>query len=102
MVRDPKTWILFIMAVAGQVPTAAVTSFGSTNISSFGFDALSSNYMLIPGGAVQLLGMLLGGWVATKWPGMRCVVMFVANKICIIGSGLLVGLPDSNKVMFET
>jgi MFS transporter, ACS family, DAL5 transporter family protein len=24
--RDPKTWILFVMAVAGQIPTAAVTS----------------------------------------------------------------------------
>ncbi|KIN06758.1 hypothetical protein OIDMADRAFT_36562 [Oidiodendron maius Zn] len=97
MIRDPKTWILFIMAVSGQVPTAAVTSFASINISSFGFDTLSSNYMLIPGGAVQLFGMLLGGWVATKWAGMRCIVMLVANSICIIGSGLLVGLPDSNK-----
>jgi MFS family permease len=24
--KDPKTWILFLMAVAGQIPTAAVTS----------------------------------------------------------------------------
>ena len=102
VIRDPKTWILFIMAISGQVPTAAVTSFASINISSFGFDTLSSNYMLIPGGAVQLFGMLLGGWVATKWSGMRCVVMLVANSICIVGSGLLVGLPDSNKVNFET
>jgi sugar phosphate permease len=98
MVMDPKTWILFIMAVAGQVPTAAVTSFASINISSFGFKTLQSQYMLIPGGAVQLFGMLLGGWVASKWKGMRCVVMIVANSICILGSGLLVGLPSSNKV----
>ncbi|KAG4033012.1 hypothetical protein MFRU_005g00360 [Monilinia fructicola] len=97
MINDPKTWILFFMAVAGQIPTAAVTSFASINITSFGFDTLSSQYMLIPGGAVQLLGMLFGGWIATKWPGMRCVVMIVANSICIIGSGLLVGLPAENK-----
>ncbi|KAF4638076.1 hypothetical protein G7Y89_g36 [Cudoniella acicularis] len=95
--KDPKTWILFVMAIAGQVPTAAVTSFASINISSFGFDTLGSQYMLIPGGAVQLFGMLIGGWVATKWPGMRCAVMVVANSICILGSGLLVGLPTSNK-----
>jgi hypothetical protein len=54
--------------------------------------------MLIPGGAVQFFGMLLGGWVATHWPGTRCLVMVVANAICIIGSGLLVGLPAVNKV----
>jgi MFS family permease len=24
--KDPKTWILFLMAIAGQIPTAAVTS----------------------------------------------------------------------------
>jgi dipeptide/tripeptide permease len=56
--------------------------------------------MLIPGGAVQLFGMLFGGWVATRWPGTRCVVMVVANTVCIIGSGLLVGLPNDNKVSF--
>jgi predicted MFS family arabinose efflux permease len=98
MVKDPKTWILFIMVISAQVPTAAVTSFASINISSFGFDTLSSQYMLISGGAVQLFGMILGGWVATRWPGTRCLVMVVANTICITGSGLLVGLPDHNKV----
>jgi len=97
MLCDPKTWILFIMAVAGQIPTAAVTSFASINIASFGFGQLETQYMLIPGGAVQFFGMLFGGWVASKWRGMRCVVMVAANTICIIGSGLLVGLPDNNK-----
>ncbi|KAH6677573.1 major facilitator superfamily domain-containing protein [Halenospora varia] len=97
IVKDPKTWILFIMAVSAQVPTAAVTSFASINIESFGFGTLQSQYMLIPGGAVQLFGMLLGGWIATRWKEMRCVVMFVANTVCVIGAGLLVGLPASNK-----
>ncbi|KAN0094257.1 MFS general substrate transporter [Hyaloscypha variabilis] len=95
--KDPKTWILFLMAVSGQIPTAASTSFASINISSFGFDTLGSQYMLIPGGAIQFFSILLGGWVATKWAGTRCLVMVIANTICIIGSGLLVGLPASNK-----
>lgn len=100
MILDPKTWILFIMALSSQIPTAAVTSFASINIASFGFDTLGTQYMLIPGGAVQLFGMLLGGWVATRWPGTRCAVMVVANTVCIIGSGLLVGLPSENKVRY--
>ncbi|KAK7746007.1 hypothetical protein SLS53_002729 [Cytospora paraplurivora] len=93
---DPKTWILFFMSVAAQVPNAAITSFTSIIIDSFGFGTLGSQYLQIPGGAVQFLSLIIGGWVCTKWPQTRCITMTVANSICIIGAGLLVGLPDSN------
>lgn len=96
--KDPKTWILFFMAVAAQVPNSALTSFTSIIINGFGFDTLGSQYLQIPGGAVQFLALIIGGWVCTKWPQTRCITMIVANCVCIIGAGLLVGLSDSNKV----
>lgn len=96
--KDPKTWILFVLAVAAQVPNAAITSFTSIIINSFGFDTLGSQYLQIPGGAVQFLALIIGGWICTKWPQSRCITMIVANTICIIGAALLVGLPDDNKV----
>ncbi|CAJ2504566.1 Uu.00g119600.m01.CDS01 [Anthostomella pinea] len=93
-----ETWILFIMATGAQVPNSAITSFASAIIKSFGFDALGTQYMQIPGGAVQFLALIIGGWICTKWPrGTRCPTMIVANLICILGSALLVKLPDSNK-----
>lgn len=95
--RDPKTWMLFVMAVGAQVPNSALTSFTSIIIDSFGFDTLGTQYLQIPGGAVQFLALLGGGFVCTKWPQSRCVTMMVANTICILGAALLVGLPDSNK-----
>ncbi|KAH8432463.1 putative MFS transporter [Aspergillus melleus] len=98
--RDPKTWLLFIMAVGAQVPNSALTSFTSIIVKSFGFDTLGTQYLQIPGGAVQFLALLIGGIVATKYGDKfhsRSACMIVANTICIIGSGLLVGLPDSNK-----
>jgi MFS family permease len=96
---DPKTWILFVMATGAQVPNAALTSFTSIIVGSFGFDTLGTQYLQIPGGAVQFLGLLGGGWVCTRWPkNTRCATMIFANTICILGAGLLVGLPDSNKV----
>ncbi|KAI1109495.1 allantoate permease [Nemania sp. NC0429] len=96
--KDPKTWILFVMAVGAQIPNSAITSFTSIIIGSFGFDTLGTQYLQIPGGAVQFLSLLLGGWLCTKWPrGSRCPTMIVANTICIIGAGLLVGLPNENK-----
>ena len=86
------------MAVGAQIPNSALTSFASQIIKGFGFDALGTQYMQIPGGAVQFLALISGGYICTHWPGMRCITMTIANLICIAGAGLLVGLPDSNKV----
>ncbi|CZT10409.1 hypothetical protein WAI453_012036 [Rhynchosporium graminicola] len=97
-VTDPKTWILFIMAVGAQVPNSALTSFASIIVQSFGFDVLGTQYLQIPGGAVQFLALITGGWVCTKWPAnIRCPTMIFANSVCILGAGLLVDLPRDNK-----
>ncbi|GAB7347008.1 hypothetical protein MBLNU459_g3157t1 [Dothideomycetes sp. NU459] len=95
--RDPKTWILFIMAVGAQVPNSAITSFTSIIVGSFGFGTLGTQYLQIPGGAVQFLALIGGGVVCTRWPNTRCITMIVANLICIIGAALLVGLPSDKK-----
>lgn len=96
--KDPKTYILFVMAVGAQVPNSALTSFGSIVVGSFGFDTLGTQYLQIPGGAVQFLALMAGGFVCTRWPNnTRCATMIVANAICILGAGLLVGLPRDNK-----
>ncbi|KAF2012132.1 MFS general substrate transporter [Aaosphaeria arxii CBS 175.79] len=96
-VKDPKTWILFVMAIGAQIPNSALTSFTSIIIKSFGVDTLGTQYLQIPGGAVQFLSLLSGGFICTRWPNSRCITMTVANTICILGAGLLVGLPSSNK-----
>ncbi|ORY67804.1 major facilitator superfamily domain-containing protein [Pseudomassariella vexata] len=96
--KDPKTWILFVMATGAQIPNAALTSFTSLIVKSFGFDTLGTQYLQIPGGAVQFLALIGGGFICTKWPRhSRCPTMIVANSICILGAALLVGLPDDNK-----
>ncbi|KAH8887076.1 allantoate permease [Thozetella sp. PMI_491] len=95
--KDPKTWILFVMAVGAQIPNSALTSFASIIISSFSFDTLGTQYMQIPGGAVQFLALISGGYLCTKFPNIRCITMVVANSVCILGAALLVGLPSSNK-----
>lgn len=97
-VKDPKTYILFVMATGAQIPNSALTSFTSIIVGTFGFDTLGTQYLQIPGGAVQFLALIAGGFICTKWPhNTRCATMMVANIICIIGAGLLVGLPSTNK-----
>ena len=95
-VADPKTWILFVLAVSAKVPNAAITSFTSLIIKDFGFDTLGSQYLQIPGGFVQFAALLGGGFICSRWPNSRCPTMMVANLICIAGAAMLVGLPDSS------
>ncbi|KAJ4395704.1 hypothetical protein N0V91_010673 [Didymella pomorum] len=95
--HDPKTWILFIMATGAQIPNSALTTFSSMIIKSFGVDTLGTQYLQIPGGAVQFVSLLAGSYICTHWPNTRCLTMTVANIICIIGAALLVTLPSNNK-----
>jgi MFS family permease len=97
---DPKTWLLLLMALGGSIPNSVTTTFTSIVISSFGFSTLGTQYMQIPGGAVQFFGVLGAGWICTHFAGrfhVRSATMITANTIAIIGSALLVGLPASNK-----
>ncbi|KAJ4303725.1 hypothetical protein N0V90_002626 [Kalmusia sp. IMI 367209] len=94
---DPKTWILFVMATGAQIPNSALTSFSSLIIKSFGVDTLGTQYLQIPGGAVQFLSLITGGFICTRFPNSRCITMIVANTICIVGAAMLVALPSSNK-----
>ena len=66
-------------------------------IKSFGVDTLGTQYLQIPGGAVQFVSLLAGSYICTHWPNTRCLTMTVANVICIIGASLLVTLPSNNK-----
>ncbi|KAI0480887.1 MFS general substrate transporter [Xylariaceae sp. FL0804] len=91
--RDPKTWILFVMSVAAQIPNAANTSFTSIILETFGFTTLQTQYMQIPGSVIQIVSLLVSGWISSRWPNMRCLTMLVCNLICVACAAVLVGLP---------
>ncbi|KAI0148352.1 MFS general substrate transporter [Xylariaceae sp. FL1272] len=92
--RDPKTWILFVMAIAAQIPNAAQSSFTSIILKTFGFSTLQTQYMQIPGNAVQILSLLASGFISSRYPNMRCIVMLIGNLICVGAGAALVGLPS--------
>ncbi|KAI1401139.1 MFS general substrate transporter [Hypoxylon fuscum] len=90
---DPKTWILFVMSIGSQIPNAAQSSFTSIILETFGFDVLQTQYLQIPGNVVQVSSLLLSGWISSRFPNMRCVVMLVGNLICVAAGAALVALP---------
>ncbi|KAI1361595.1 MFS general substrate transporter [Xylaria arbuscula] len=91
--RDPKTWILFFMSIAAQIPNAAQSTFTSIILKTFGFDILQTQYMQIPGNVIQVLSLLASGYISSRFPNMRCAVMLVGNLVCVAAGGALVGLP---------
>jgi MFS family permease len=91
-------YVQYFFIALDECSSNAVSQFTSIVVGSFGFDTLGTQYLQIPGGAVQFLSLLAGGFICTYWPrNSRCITMIVANTICIIGAGLLVGLPNDNK-----
>ncbi|KAI8626136.1 MFS general substrate transporter [Xylariaceae sp. FL1651] len=90
---DPKTWILFVMSVAAQIPNAAQSSFTSIILETFGFDVLQTQYMQIPGNAIQIGSLLASGYISSRFPNMRCAVMLAGNLVCVAAGAALVGLP---------
>ncbi|KAI0378717.1 MFS general substrate transporter [Hypomontagnella monticulosa] len=90
---DPKTWILFVMSIAAQIPNASQSSFTSIILETFGFDVLETQYLQIPGNVVQVTSLLLSGWISSRFPNMRCFMMLAGNLICVACSGVLVALP---------
>ncbi|KAI1393189.1 MFS general substrate transporter [Hypoxylon trugodes] len=90
---DPKTWILFVMAIASQIPNAAQSSFTSIILETFGFDVLETQYLQIPGNVIQFCSLLLSGWISSRFPNMRCAVMLITNLVCVGCGAALVGLP---------
>ncbi|KAI1085576.1 MFS general substrate transporter [Whalleya microplaca] len=91
--KDPKTWILFIMAMAAAIPNAAHLSFMSIILEAFGFDAHETQYMQIPRCVIQASSFLLFGWISSRFPNTRCAGMLACNLISVGCGVALVVLP---------
>jgi hypothetical protein len=63
---DPKTWLVLLMGACTGLLNGAVANFASAIIKGFGFDALKTTLLQTPGGAFELFGCMIFGWVATK------------------------------------
>lgn len=47
----------------------------------------------MPGNGIQIISLLLSGYISSRFPGMRCITMMVGNLICVGAGAALVGLP---------
>lgn len=94
---DPMTWAFFFYALIADIPNGGITNFFSQMISSFGYTAEESLLYGTPGGAVEVVALLVNGYV-DQITGQRILCSTGGLITSIIGMVLIVALPLSNNV----
>ncbi|OBZ73439.1 hypothetical protein A0H81_07257 [Grifola frondosa] len=94
---DPKTYLLFVATAAGQTPNGIVSNFSTIIIKGMGFTTLQTTLLDAVSSGVQIVGLLVAGWISTRFKNMRVITMVVGNVPCIIGAAALTYLPADQK-----
>ncbi|KAJ7167242.1 major facilitator superfamily domain-containing protein [Mycena crocata] len=94
---DPKTYILFIASIAAQIPNGVVSNFSSIIISGMGFTKFQTTLLDIPGSVVQIVSLILSGYLAGRFKNSRAIMMFIGNATCIVAAAALTYAPHDQK-----
>jgi len=95
--KDPQTWPLFFATLLGMIDNGAVSNFSSVIIATFGFSNERTTIIQIPSGVVSIIAAFLATFFVGSF-GHRCYVIAIVTLPSVLGAGLLLGLPNSNKV----
>ena len=79
-----------------DIPNGGISNFFSQLINSFGYSKEYSLLLGTPGGAVEVITLVVWG-VATAYLGRRILLSMPFLLICILGMVLIVALPLENK-----
>ncbi|KAI6088691.1 MFS general substrate transporter [Hypoxylon rubiginosum] len=85
---DGKCYLLWANAIAIGILNGAVTNFMSAIIKGFNFDALHASLMQAPGGAFEVVGCLILGWISQR-PNMVGAAIVLG---CLPGIAGLIGI----------
>ncbi|KGO73857.1 Major facilitator superfamily domain, general substrate transporter [Penicillium italicum] len=94
---DPMTWAFVLYALIADIPNGGISNFFSQLITSFGYSAKESLILGVPGGAVEIVALLLNGYVG-HITGQRILASLGGLVAAIVGMLLIVALPLSNNV----
>jgi len=94
---DPKTYMLFFGMIAAQVPNGVVTNFSSIIISDMGFNKFQTMLLDIPLSVVQVLALLVSGYLASRFRNSRAIMMFIGNAASIVAAAALTYAPQEQK-----
>ncbi|KAJ9299644.1 hypothetical protein DTO271G3_2528 [Paecilomyces variotii] len=94
---DPMTWAFFFYALVADIPNGGISNFFSQLIVSFGYTSEQSLLYGVPGGAVEVIALVLNGYLGDRF-GNRLLCGSGGLVCSIVGMILIVALPLSNNV----
>ncbi|KAF7192194.1 putative transporter [Pseudocercospora fuligena] len=85
---DPKVWLVWLMGAGVGILNGGVANFTSALIKGFGYDALQASLMQTPGGAFEIVGCILFGFLS-RYQGWLMPSIILG---CLPGMAGLIGI----------
>ncbi|CAN6625656.1 allantoate permease [Trichomonascus vanleenenianus] len=79
---DPRTYILILIVLSNQVPNGGLTNFGTIIVTSLGYTNERSLLMNTPCGAVEVVGLLAGGYIAQRT--QKRMIVGITSAACLL------------------
>lgn len=86
---DLKLWLVFILMASAYTVNGAVSGFGPLIVSTFGWSTLESILWQFPLGALCLITILLCGYLSSKIPNIRLILLIVNCLPVIAGCAMI-------------
>ncbi|KAI1371643.1 putative allantoate permease [Hypoxylon crocopeplum] len=87
--RDPKTWLIWSIALLCQIPNGGTQNFANLVIKSFGFTSLQSTLINIPYSVISIIAISGTGWLAGRFRSMNCILIGCIVIPPVVGSALI-------------
>ena len=88
-VLDVKVWLVFIMMASAYTVNGAVSGFGPLIVSTFGWSTLESILWQFPLGGICFVFILLTGWLSSRIPNIRIILMVLCCLPVIAGCAMI-------------
>ncbi|KAF2807988.1 membrane transporter [Mytilinidion resinicola] len=92
---DPLSWAFFFYALVADIPNGGISNFFSQLIVGFGYTPQQSLLYGTPGGAVEVVFLIVCGYLGDRF-GHRILISSFGLVVAIIGMVLIVALPLHN------
>ncbi|KAL7620092.1 hypothetical protein AAE478_010642 [Parahypoxylon ruwenzoriense] len=87
--QDPKTWLIWSIALLCQIPNGGTQNFANLVITSFGFTSLQSTLLNIPYSIIATAAVSGTGWLAGRFRSMNCILVGLVVVPPVVGSALI-------------
>ncbi|KAI0407691.1 major facilitator superfamily transporter allantoate [Xylaria palmicola] len=93
---DPMIWAFVLFSLFGNIPNGGITNYFSQLIVAFGFTPKQSLLLGTPGGAVQVITLVVFGYLGRKFNN-RILINSTGPLLAIFGLFLIRFLPLQNR-----